>query len=203
LSRSLTRYKSLAKVIGSRSDYVARLLTTLKVYKVIEDSDFFDIEGLGEESLGFSLILTALGYKTIVRFIGIESNQDIEVNNLNRDHLKELTSWIFDKTQGRTRIGESRNLAQLEKIVDSDSALKAFRDGQSLKDAYLLTEGPAEVFRQSIDEAYRYLQTAWDHMRLVDEFSNADTERLQEIAALRRNIALFINAKQQDLDADL
>ncbi len=54
------QFSRLAKEIGSNANYVARLLTSLKLYNVIEENDFFDIDGLSEKKLNFHFYLQQL-----------------------------------------------------------------------------------------------------------------------------------------------
>jgi hypothetical protein len=54
------RYQQISRSIGSRSDYVGRLLTALAIYERIETESFYEILGLNESTLEFSLISSVL-----------------------------------------------------------------------------------------------------------------------------------------------
>lgn len=149
------QYKSLAKTIGSRADHVKLLLTGLDVYDAIEENSFFGIKNLDEKSIKFGVLYTAVDKPDIAHFIGVDFAKDIPSKGLNVNTLKELSKWMFEQnSEGFTRIGESRNLKLLNKIVApaNKKALKAFRDGRSLKEAALLTDEPQEIFKVSLSE---------------------------------------------------
>ena len=120
--------RRLAKEIGSNSNYVARLLAGLAVYEAIEGSQFFDIAGLDEKTISYSVLTTALMYDTLSKYIGLKGPTDDEVSGLPRKELKELTIWLFEKnSEGQTRLGESRNLQKLARVVAEPKALEKFR----------------------------------------------------------------------------
>lgn len=156
------RYRELAKIIGSRADYVRKLLSALSVYDSIQDNGYFGIAGL-DKNISFSLLSTALSYTTIQEFLGLESGEDIEPQRLRLDCLKELTKWMFDKTEGKTRIGESRNLSQLASVVTDQSALKEFRDGKTLETAFLLSEGAKQMVVNAIWSASEKLDLSFKY----------------------------------------
>jgi hypothetical protein len=198
----VTQYKTLAKTIGSRADYVAALLTSLSVYDQIKESDFFGIKSLNEESIDFSILTTALSYSNIVNFLGLSSRADPALNGLNNDHLKELTQWIFERNvEGRTRLGESRNLSGLNNVVNHEKALSSFRAGKPLKEAELLTEKPTEIFSIAIMESKARLEVAREHQHFVEKPGTVDVDNLGEILAMARDIRTFIKSRLQDLES--
>ncbi|MDD2903470.1 MAG: ParB N-terminal domain-containing protein [Syntrophales bacterium] len=197
-----TQYKTLAKTIGSRADYVAALLTSLSVYDQIQEDDFFGIKSLNEESIDFSLLTTALSYNNIVNFLGLSSRTDPTLTGLKKDHLKELTQWIFEKVgEGRTRLGESRNLSRLNSVVSNEKALSSFRAGKPLKEAELLTERPGEIFSIAIVESKARLEVAREHQHLVEKPAPIDVDNLGEILTMARDIRTVIKSRLQDLES--
>ncbi len=193
------QYRALAKSIGSRTDYVARMLTGLAVYNTIVENDFFEIEDLEEESIDFSVLTTALSYSHIVKFLALQSNQKESLTGLNIHNLKELTEWLFRKDSlGKTRLGESRNLIELNKIVNNQRALAAFRGGDTLATAYLLTDAPDEIFQNSIGESKARLEAARDTFHKVASVSQNDSENLGEVYKLARNIKFLVDQRLLD-----
>jgi hypothetical protein len=191
--------RRLAKEIGSNSNYVARLLAGLAVYEAIEDSHFFDIAGLDEKTISYSVLTTALTYDTLSKHIGLKGPTDDEVTGLVKKELKELTSWLFEKnSEGQTRLGESRNLQKLARVVAEPKALAKFRTGRPLAEADLLTSGPVEAFRISLSEAKARLETARDCVHLVEKFSNEDGDQLREIQKLSRLLSNHVDDTLMD-----
>lgn len=191
------RLVEVAKIIGSRADYVARLLTGFALYEKIENDDFFDIEALGEQSFDFSLLTTSLSYNGIVKkHLGLNSASDIDIAGLKKSHLKELISWLFEKaSNNKTRVGESRNLKLLNAVVMNDNALDYFRGGSSLQDAFLRTEGPIQLFQQSLRKAKAELLTAQSNIHLIDEPIDSDREVLDEISRMTKLLIKVLQDK--------
>lgn len=193
LNSDLT-FQDLARTIGSRADYVMRLLSALSVYDVIANEDFFDIRGLKEGAVDFSVLTTALSYSSIADFLGVdETGVEAAVAGLDKGRLKELTSWMFERDSARkTRLGESRNLKELSSIVANPKALEAFRAGRTLSDAHALTEAPAQIFRGALFEARNRLERARDYLHLVDEPTQAEADTLTEIGRIARSLRVAI-----------
>jgi len=182
------QYRTLAKRIGSRRDYVERLLTGLGLYEVVAREDFFDIEDLDPKNVDFTVITTALSYTKIATFLGLESGRDPELEGLVEDHLEELVRWMFEKyAENQTRLGDSRNISVLADVVGEEDALEAFRNGRPLEEAHNLTGAPTEIFQNQIDKALDSLKSARDQLHLADP-TQADADTLFEIAKLAKSM---------------
>lgn len=155
------KLKSLAKIIGSRKDYVHKLLLGYQLYKVIEDNNFYRIEGLNEEAFDFSVLTTATSYKGISNFLGIdEESFENTSDKIDLTNLKDLTEWMFKENEGKTRLGESRNLKTLNAVISSPRAILEFREGRSLEEARLFTSEPLELFGILIEQSLLRLKDA-------------------------------------------
>ncbi len=169
------RYQVVAQTIGSRRDHVKRNLDALAVYHVMEKSDFFQIQGLGEETIKFAVLSTALADEKIGEFVGtakrVETDEDgtpvrqstnpiVNPSNLKPATIKELSQWLFEKKEGKTVIGESRNLRELAAVIDTPKALQALRAKSSLAYAYRLTSGANIDFLQHLYAAQSALDEA-------------------------------------------
>ncbi len=189
------QHRILAKIIGSRSDVVGRTLAGLAVFEKVADEGFFEIDGLVKEGkIDFSVLTTALQYQKIHAYIGMTDAQDRDLKSLNLDALKDLTTWMFEKnSEGRTRLGESRNLGDLNSVLGHEKARDAFKNGAPLSDAVLLTDVPIKVFQKALAEAKSRLQLARDTLHLVNEFSSPDSEILLEIQKIARNLRTVVD----------
>jgi len=195
--------QELARGVGSRSDYVARLLNGLGVYNAIADEDFFDIAGLDENSMEFSVLTTALAYSNIAKFVGLKSARDVSPQGLESDHLRELTTWVFKKnSEGNTRLGESRNLKQLSAVVDpaAPRALEAFRRGVPLGEAARFTKLPLDALRAILLEARSKLGIALEQMPMVENPTEADAETVKEISLVAHSLLTLLNEKLASAD---
>jgi len=196
----INKFRRLAKKIGSRRDYVAKLLTALQIYQLLDEKDYFGIEGLTEEEVEFSLLYTAIGYQNIYEFLELKSNQNTDLNDLNTDRLEELSEWIFkENSQGETRLVESRNLQYLAKIVDSEEALKKFRNGAPIKKALVYTTHPHKVFSDAISNALSGLERAKENTHILgDSVNTSDLENIQEIQELVSELEAIIKKKIEE-----
>jgi hypothetical protein len=187
-------YEEMALEIGSRHDYVQRLLTSAKIYDLISEKRFFGIPNL-EETLSYSVLTTALSYKNIIAFTGMESSRDEDLKGLDPKNLKILLSWLFEKNaEGQTRVGESRNLKKLNKILGNEGAREAFLvNSYSLNEAFALTEEAEQVFRVSINNARIRLKDARDQMHKAEDFNQTDEDTLMEIIKLAEILMKFVN----------
>ena len=192
-------YKTLAKLIGSRADFVKQILTGLEVYEAIEDNNFFGIKGLNETSAQFGTLYTALNSPSIAQFIGL--NDDDDTFDLNTGNLQEFSHWLYEKNnEGKTRVGESRNLKLLSKVLDSASALSAFREGKPLQDAVLLTNQPLEIYQESLEKTEALLRTALDYVYLINELESKEVEKARQVAELSRTLLGAIRQKFDDIE---
>lgn len=158
---SVDQFKSLAKDIGSRSDYVSQLLTALNLYAVAERERFFGLP-IDANSIEFSYITTALNYKNICVWLGLENKADTEMADLNVERLRKLFAWMFSKdTNGYTVLGETRNLSEMADIVASADAEKVLDETGRRDEAYLYTDGPLAALTRAIDDAQAKLNVVW------------------------------------------
>ncbi|WP_316771353.1 ParB/RepB/Spo0J family partition protein [Pedobacter frigiditerrae] len=195
--------KSLAKIIGSRTDHVKLLLTGLDVYNRIENDGFYGIEGLNEKTVKFGVLYTAINNSNIADFIGLDFDKPDSLSEIKQDNLAEVTKWMFEKnSSGFTRLGESRNLRLLNKVVENDKALEAFRKEKSLQDAVLLTDEPLEIFRISINDALSKIQTARDYVHLVDDKNSSYEDVLLEIRQISKSVSSSLKARFLEDDED-
>lgn len=164
------RYTEVARAIGSRSNHIRRNLDALAVYRLLEEEQFFDLDGLDENSIAFGTLYTAIGDDNVARFVGaakgrgdssIPTHPIVDPKALVRRNVRDLITWMYEKNKdGETILGDSRNIRQLGLAVSSPLALKALRSGARLDAAYRLTEGGDEDFSKLMYEADASLRQA-------------------------------------------
>ena len=137
-------------------------MTALALFNRAENSNFFGLP-IQAKDIEFSYITTALNYKNIYDWLGLNSRIDIDMIDLREENLKRLFSWMFSKDQqGRTILGESRNLADMAAIVASDAAVKMLEETGRLSEAYLYTDGPQAALEQAMDQVADKLRVVWN-----------------------------------------
>ncbi|HEY3330758.1 MAG TPA: ParB/Srx family N-terminal domain-containing protein [Capsulimonadaceae bacterium] len=186
--------KHLAKIIGSRADYVDRLLSGYKVYDTVIDNNFLDIPGITEEDIDFSVLTTALSYTNIAKYVGLGANTSAEDTQPKNETLRDVVDWVFRRNpENMTRVGESRNLKDLSEIVASPKALEAFKEGKDIKEAVRFTAEPTHAFAAAIRDALSRLKEAGEQVHLIDSPDRSASENLKEIAQLARTIKLAVD----------
>lgn len=185
------KYRHLAKKIGSRMDYVGKLLTGLGLYEKIEENDFFDVHGLNEYTFEFTLITTALGYSNIANYLGLSNSTNLDLKGLKNDKLKQLTTWIYEREKdGKKKkwVSESRDLGQLSEVVANPEALKLFEEGASLDVAAMLTDYPYTIFKEAVFESKDQLAIANKYLHKVSNPKETIIDILEDIVAMTQDI---------------
>ena len=184
--------KSLAKDIGSRSDYVGKLLTALSLYTHAENVSFFDLP-LEAKDVEFSYITTALGYRNIQNWLGLKSPTDISMESIVEENLKRAFAWMFVKDQqGKTILGESRKLDEMAAIVASDDAIHVLVETGRLSEAFLYTDGSQASLEKALDEATRHVRVVWNMLPKINPITNnhltLSDNLFEEVKAIRNVI---------------
>jgi len=187
------KFKILARDIGSRSDYVAQTLTALALIDRANDIGFFSKYGVNAEALPFSLLTTAISYSSIAGFIGLESKSDSEAEAVDEERLEEFFKWLFVEEAGRTRVGESRNLKMLARVVSNDQALEKFREGNGLLEADLYTEGPLILLRKTLIEISHRFSVAQEALKHAQGISEVEQEQAKSIERAAKSLHASIS----------
>ena len=191
-------FKSLAKEIGSKAYYVGLLLTSLNLYEQALDKDFFDLP-MTEKDVDFSYITTALGYKNITDWLGLEDRNDLDAKNLDIDNLNKLFAWFFVRDQqGETIIGESRGIKKLNKIVASEVAVDNLIKSKNIEEAFLYTNGQEEALEEALNLAESSLKVVWDMLLKNNKFSERQESHANEISSIARKIKRHIEDARED-----
>lgn len=170
------RLRVAARYIGSRPTFVRRTLTALALFNLIESKDYFGIEGLSDRNLAFSLLSTAVSFENLLDFLGADADPISEPDQLKQENVERFARWAFERGKdGRTRLGESRDLKKLAAVVSAPVALQQFAEkGATLEQAWRLTRAVAEEFDQHLNAALAQLATAASLLPTVD---SDDTRR--------------------------
>ncbi len=195
--------KELAKSIGSRKDYVKRILVGYQVFERIQDEAFFKIPGLDDTSFYFNYIADSLNKPHIADYLGLSVRDidDIEEVTINEAHLQNWTRWLFEKDkEGRTRlIGDSKSLTALNSVLGVPAARTAFvNKGVSLDNALELTGEIESQFLNYINTAFSNLDNA-DRLVIKANISyNEVADQLKEIRSLASKIGRTLQEKEDE-----
>jgi hypothetical protein len=188
--------KSLANEIGSRSDYVAQLLTALNLYIRAEGSHNFFGLPLDVKDVEFSYLTTALNYSNICEWLGLENKSDVEMPGLREENLKRAFGWFFSKDQlGRTVLGESRNLSELAAVVKNPEAVKVLLETNQLAEAYLYSDGPQQALENAMQTAIDRVNTVWRMLPSSNAVNSTHLEMGKKLAEQSRLVRTAIESK--------
>ena len=193
--------REIAKMIGSRADYVRRVLVGYEVYKQIEDAGFYKIRDLNDTTFYFNYIVDSLNKNNIRSFIGVDFDLENPIERISQTNLSKWTHWLFEKNdQNKTRlIGNSSDLSDLNAILGNEEALKAFDEkGYSLERAKELTGELDEVFRNYILNSLQYLEKADSLVVKVREYYLELEEDLRQIKLISDKIKATAKATKDD-----
>ncbi|RRS00054.1 hypothetical protein EIP75_22900 [Aquabacterium soli] len=192
--------KALADDIGSRPDYVAQLLTALQLYtKAAENRPAFFGLPVRPEDVEFSYITTALNYRNIVDWLGLESKGDFEMPELKADELKKAFGWMFSKDAlGRTVLGESRRLSMLADVVKSPTAIAKLEENSNLDEAYLYTDGPNAALDKSIEQALEKVKVVWDMLGQIQELTQQHLAQAETLFERAKDVRNALRSKLED-----
>lgn len=188
------RFKSLAKSIGSRSDYVGRLLTAYGLFARIDEEA---MEGAEEAAQDFSLITSLLAYSAVPEYLGLASSADNEMRDLDQDRLAFLTRFTFvPGSDHRTGLGESRNIRALADVLVNERAREALEAGLPLAAASKLVGSGTDAIRSLLAGAGENLELA--HGQLED--TDLDNSIMDSIEQVKQSAErLHERAQQQGL----
>ena len=197
--------KELAKIIGSKKNYVKRLLVGYEIYKIIEDEKFYKIVGLDDTTFYFNYIADSLNRGNISSFLGVDlaDESDDYIASINQDNLKKWTKWLFEKNaQFKTRlIGDSESLTALNVVLGHPEAFEAFdKNGVSLDAARELTGELDNQFIDAIRRSLEFLQNADRMVTKVNSSFDIAIESLKEIRLTANKISRTLQEKQDEED---
>ncbi|QDU23297.1 hypothetical protein [Urbifossiella limnaea] len=196
--------EKIAEQIGDRNRTVQRLYRAMMVIRQAEDAKVFARENRFKQSFSFSHLYTGLDYDGFKRFLDLSdetSESDKPVPRPKLKHLGELCKWLYGDRRDKTRpLIESQNpdLAILDEVLMKDNAIDTLRNGLPLKVAHDVSRGDERIFRESLQEAKRVLQTALG--TLTTGFKREDTDLVRtanQIAELVDDIVEQMERKRK------
>ena len=174
----------LAKKIGSKGGSVKKLLVGYWMYQILEEEGFFGIRELGEDKIDFSNLYSALRFAHIKKFLNVNLDVNQPIQSINKENFKEFCGWLYEKSEGATRLGDNRNLGTLDRIVQSNEALKAFRSGKTLEEASQYSDAPDEMLSYYIQKSLSNIQQAVTTYGRATSLSEGDLENINQIIKL-------------------
>lgn len=190
-------HQKLAKVIASKSDYVAKLLTSLNILKYADDHKILKRIKKEQDEIPFSLITTALGYPNLRKYMGVDIREQ-DLSNIKIAEVDNFFEWTFGVGDSKPKLGESRNFDKLNRIVNHDLALQKFSEGATIDEADIFTEGPIETLRTLLNKAKNDLENAQGVLSLVSDLEVQDLEAAMQLKNLATQIHSAIKGRSEE-----
>lgn len=191
----------LRKMIGSKQDYVNRILVGYQVYVKIKEKAFFKIKDLNDEGFYFSYIADSLRHTNISKYLGVNLGSDSPLKELELKKLENWTTWLYKPIEVKGRVttrlkGKSDHLNKLNAILGNEKAKEQFIEKDStLEEAYTYTEDYHLIFKNSISNSILELKRANSITDNIDSFYENLEEDLKNVIRLAR----LINSAKQEL----
>jgi hypothetical protein len=176
-------------MIGSRTYYARKLLTTLALVELAEEKGFWGSELIDSVDFHFSTLLTALSYDNIRSYVGLNESSDWRLEGLIENHAKDVFEWICGN---RRTIKDSRELERLNAVIANPKALTKLKDGLPLEIAAEYTDAALVDFRFILYEVLARLSEADRLLTHIPEFYDVDFENAENISRLAKKIALYL-----------
>ena len=193
--------KEIARVIGSRSPYVRKMLTSYHLYEIVEDEKFYQIDGLSDYTFFLNYFSDGLQKDNIRKYMGVDMDSEEPLKNLNKENLKELVIWWFKKNEGVSRvIGDSDGMKKLNEVLGNEVALAAFKKGANIDVAYELTNDIDLQFERKVKESLQAMEQADGLSNKVKSFYFDLYDDLKSIRQIAAKINDFKTRREQDGD---
>lgn len=192
--------RELAKKIGSRSDYVKRVLVSYEIFKIVQDNGFYKIPKLDDTTIHFNYFADSLRHENIKNFIGVDLDSVNPLEKISHVNLEKLTDLFFRKNdQNKSRVlGNSDNLTKLNKILSNYEVTQKFLDGLALDEAYTLVEVDSDTFHNELLDSLRSLKRANSYIHQIKLHNSSDVDTLREVVELCKIIRNSIQTKKDD-----
>lgn len=191
----------IARTIGSKYPYVRKILISYQLYKIVEDEKFYQIEDLSDSNFYLNYFADGLLKDNIKEFIGVDMLSEKPLENINYKQLKELCVWWFKKTEGVSRVlGDSNGMKYLNAVIGNEVALKAFREGVSISEAYELTDDIDNQFRKKVKDSLEAIEQADRLSNKVKDYYKELYDDLKTIRQIAMKIKDFKERKEDGGD---
>ncbi|MDC9511307.1 hypothetical protein [Pseudoalteromonas sp. Angola-4] len=196
-------YRELAKMIGSKADYIRRVLVALNLFDKIEEDNYYNISGLNENTLYFNYLMDSLNREHICSYIGVSPKIEDPLGLLNseseyQENFKLLIHWFFEKNSKNKTVllGDSRHLTMLNNVLANEKTKNYFIETNDINAAEALLFTDAISFHHKIKTAHEYLENALSESYKVDEFGETDLELLKQIKNIVTTLSSAINERK-------
>lgn len=192
--------RELAKSIGSRTDYVKRVLTGYLIYLKVKDNSFYKIPQLDETSFHFNYIADLLNRENIREYIGVDLTIENPIRNIDNTNLEKLMNWFFRKNDyNKVQVlGDSRHLGALNELLVDEKALKIFLTTGNFWESYKYVNLSPDTFHNAVNESLRSLENAWSYINDIEDFNNGDLTILKNLQKISKNMIVIVESKENN-----
>ena len=139
--RVTTCNRLIARLIGSRSDYVAK--TTGIAPPARADMQGRRVARIARGRRSSLLARHAGGhiYRAITSYLNIDSLEEIKQAAVRTERLRDSATWMYHEQPalGRTQLGESHSMKLLAQAITQDEGIDALKRGETVEEAAAAT----------------------------------------------------------------
>lgn len=147
--------RMIAKSVGTRKEYIIKIIVAFELYSIIENRDFFQINGLNESNFSLYHLTESINQPNIAVFLGVDLNNSDPLKNIQLENLEVLTRWLYEKDyNGLYKIsGDEQSLLDLNVVLSNEKAKEAFENGSTLEEAksIIIDKNFQDLILQSIE----------------------------------------------------
>ena len=193
--------REIAKITGSRSPYVRKMLVSYNLYEIVEDEKFYQIDGLSDSTFFLNYFSDGLQKENIRKYMNVDLDAEEPLANLDKEHLKELVIWWFKKNEGVSRVlGDSDGMKKLNEVLGNEMALAAFKRGVNIDTAYELTNDIDLQFERKVKESLQAMEQADGLSNKVKSFYTDLYDDLKSVRQIAAKINDFRTRREQNGD---
>jgi len=200
-------FKDIASEIGSYAKHIRRYVQGYDLYLLAEKNEFFGVASVAEENFPLSLLTDSFDLPNIARLIRFNPNQALPSQEIDLENFELLFRWLYeiDPETKSTRLGESRDITLLNKVLGADKAKEKFLDGSSLKEAAEFTTAAEESLQEALKQARFWLRDANGYVTKVENVSDDDMKLSEQVLKMAEKIDFdlrYIKRKDEKVDFD-
>lgn len=193
----------IEKELGDKTQAIRKSAIAFNLLRQAQEELDYGIENAKED---FSLLLLALGQRSVKKFLGwqtevkgalkslplSEIDLDVPVGETYLDNLHYLLSWLFGESAKITpAIHESRDITNyLKTVLDSEQATDHLKKTGDLKEAYELTDGEEAMVKRLLLNSNRSLERALSvaHRHRTEDVIEAVTRCEETLTQLKKSV---------------
>jgi hypothetical protein len=160
-------WQEVAILVGESESSVRSHYRNFKVNEQARDDFGIDVSEVEDQ---FGTFTRAMQSQSVRTYIKAPAPRDVEKRKdplppSKRNNTKELLSWVFGVDGKDAVIGESRDLQELNIVLQDKGATEVLKETRDLTEAYLVSPGQRDELAKRLKKAEALLRTTHDEVK--------------------------------------